>query len=183
MVKRKLAYVCDVCGLTERDFASKKNFFEHVKSSIHTNLQFKCDECDLEFQYMKGVQLHKSAKHEARIFNCESCGLGFSLKGNLKRHIEVHHNQNSCFSCIKCRKEFSNYVEFNFRKHLDSCRGRSFDSTKVKCTICSKDFKNMKTLSKESTISIRTICQTDLINFYVSIRLLRMREMVSAADP
>ena len=60
MVKRKLAYVCDVCGLTERDFASKKNFFEHVKSSIHTNLQFKCDECDLEFQYMKGVQAHKS---------------------------------------------------------------------------------------------------------------------------
>ena len=146
MVKRKLAYVCDVCGLTERDFASKKNFFEHVKSSIHTNLQFKCDECDLEFQYMKGVQAHKSAKHEGRIFNCESCGQGFSLKSNLKRHIEVNHNQNSRFSCIKCRKEFSNYVEFNFRRHLDSCRGRSFDSTKVKCTICCKDFKNMKTL-------------------------------------
>ena len=31
MVKRKLTYVCEVCGLTERDFASKKNFFEHVK--------------------------------------------------------------------------------------------------------------------------------------------------------
>ena len=113
MVKRKLAYVCDVCGLTERDFASKKNFFEHVKSSFHTNLQFKCDECDLEFQYMKGVQAHKSAKHEGRIFNCESCGQGFSLKSNLKRHIEVNHNQNSRFSCIKCRKEFPNYVEFN----------------------------------------------------------------------
>ena len=27
------------------------------------------------------------------------------------------------------------------------------------------------------------ICRTDLINFYVSIKLLRMREMVSAADP
>ena len=31
MVKWKLACVCDVCGLTERNFASKKNFFEHVK--------------------------------------------------------------------------------------------------------------------------------------------------------
>ena len=49
MVKRKLAYVCDVCGLTEKDFTTKKNFFEHVQSSIHTNLKFKCDQCDLEF--------------------------------------------------------------------------------------------------------------------------------------
>ena len=52
------------------------------------------------------------------------------------------------------------------------------------CGLTERDFASKKNFfSKESTISIRTICQTDLINFYVSIRLLRMREMVSAADP
>ena len=102
MVKRKMAYVCDVCGLTEHDFTSKKHFFEHVQSSIHTNLRFKCDQCDLEFQYLKGVKAHKSYKHAARIFNCESCGQGFSSKFNLNRHIEVSHEQKSSFYVELC---------------------------------------------------------------------------------
>ena len=105
-------------------------------NQVHTNERFKCDQCDQDFQFLKGIKRHKSSKHEAQIFKCESCGLECSTKSNLSRHIATNHGQNSSFSCIKCRKEFSNYVELNFRNHFDSCRGKTFDSTKLKCTIC-----------------------------------------------
>ena len=29
MVKRKLVYMCETCGKTEKDFTSKKNFLNH----------------------------------------------------------------------------------------------------------------------------------------------------------
>ena len=73
MVKRKLVYMCETCGKTEKDFTSKKNFFEHLQSSIHTNERFKCDQCDLDFQYLKGLNRHKSSKHEAQIYVELSC--------------------------------------------------------------------------------------------------------------
>ena len=106
MVKRKLVYMCETCGKTEKDFTSKKNFFEHLQSSIHTNERFKCDQCDLDFQYLKGLNRHKSSIHEAQIFKCESCGLECSTKSNLSRHIATNHGITQVFLASNVKRNF-----------------------------------------------------------------------------
>ena len=57
---------------------------------------------------------------------------------------------------MKCRKEFVNYVESNFKRHLETCRGRIFEDKKsYKCTVCFKEFTNLKTLKKHLTTHIK----------------------------
>ena len=103
MVKRNLS-LCHCCGKSQKHFASKKNFFEHLKSANHSEKNYNCDQCEETFQYNKGLLRHKNTVHEEKLFQCESCDQVFGREDNLKRHIKQKHETDiGGVSCMKCR--------------------------------------------------------------------------------
>ena len=59
------------------------------------NMCSVCDECDFVSQSMRGLKIHKSAKHMKSIleeFICKECDSKLKTKEQLICHMKVYHN-------------------------------------------------------------------------------------------
>ena len=62
--------------------------------SNHTPL-IKCESCDETFKKNCDLELHIQRSHfSVEMFECDKCGKQFVLKWRLRKHQDIHNNQN-----------------------------------------------------------------------------------------
>ena len=98
--------LCDKCGKSKKDFASKKIYFQHFKNKYHSEESYVCKTCKNLFPNMRSLQVHFSAVHQSTLtYDCDKCKKSFSQKKGLIRH-QLTHKEEDGVSCMKCRKSF-----------------------------------------------------------------------------
>ena len=141
----KLKVTCQVCDM---NFQAMKDLKVHIRSN-HT-AKIKCKLCDEVFKKNSDLEMHIEQNHEsAEIFDCNKCDKKFALKWRLKKHQDIHKNQNikkchyynnkkSCpFELIGCMFEHSPSGKCKFG---NSCKNKlcSFEHEKDPVEITQK---------------------------------------------
>ena len=81
------------CKICDESFRSKKTLKYHNQSN-HNKL-IKCKSCDKTFEKNCDLELHFNENHDsAEHLECVKCGKRFVLEWRLKKHQEIHTNQN-----------------------------------------------------------------------------------------
>ena len=92
------------CKHCEKKFKQKKNLRAHL-AHVHGIDQmkedycedeeptvFKCKDCDLVFNYKRGLTFHRKSKHaENTVYECDVCRSKFTYKHNLVKHVKLKH--------------------------------------------------------------------------------------------
>ena len=90
ILKPEDVFNCKICDLSLR---SKKELKMHNQSK-HTQ-RIKCDECDETFGKNCDLESHIEQSHDSvNKFECDKCGKNFVLQWRLKKHQDIHTNQN-----------------------------------------------------------------------------------------
>lgn len=111
---------------------------------------FKCDKCSASFniKYKLDSHLAYHAKIESRvieqnndpsrIYECPVCKKRFKHKDNLRRHFNLH-LENNPFSCDfpNCNKKFNS--DYNLRRHKELHSGPR-EKQRVRCPLCDATF-------------------------------------------
>ena len=108
------------CGRTDRDFTSRKNFTNHVKT--HSDEVFKCPKCphiwkegpEIHFNTKKALLKHIFEYHKSEK-DCQDCDKTYSTSSNLKKH-ELSHQ--IIETCSKCNKTFAS--KYKLKDHEKS---------------------------------------------------------------
>ena len=64
----------------------KEGYCEEKNQNI-----FKCEDCDLKFNYKRSLTLHRKTKHEGKTYKCKTCHSSFSYKHKLAEHVKRKH--------------------------------------------------------------------------------------------
>lgn len=137
-------YRCEICL---KSFSTFSDFGDH--KAIHSDAQFKCDECPRKFKFKYTLQTHKRQIHtDASLwkFECYVCRKRFTTKYRLEQHIQVHFKQ-KVLKCEHCKytccgnSYMSEHVKFS---HPD----KWIDPKKVfECEFCGRLFKQESLLN------------------------------------
>jgi Zinc finger, C2H2 type len=136
-------HACKECG---KAFTEKYNLNSHIKQK-HTEPQLPCQKCEKKFHFPYLRDNHYKIKHlNQNMFQCPipDCFLSFGLKGNLKAHINIIHNNMTRFNCQFC--EYKCYDKYRITKHTNM-HLRSAETHPHKCDTCGLGFKNRSNLS------------------------------------
>ena len=83
----------------------KHEELEKKYDEILENRNFKCSDCDLNFQTVDQLRKHKTShKSTDGSFQCNGCEKLFNKEWKLKSHIKIHRK----FPCEKCDNTFEN---------------------------------------------------------------------------
>ena len=81
------------CKICDQSFRSKKTLKYHNQSNHNKLIKFKS--CDKTFENNCDLELHINENHDsAEHLECVKCGKRFVLEWRLKKHQEIHTNQN-----------------------------------------------------------------------------------------
>ena len=78
------------CKQCEKDYGSKRNFFEHIQSA-HEGVTFNCDQCSKTFNTFSGLRRHIQSVHEGVTFKCDHCDKVLTSSNGIRRHKSSHH--------------------------------------------------------------------------------------------
>ena len=124
--------VCDLCGKS----VFKRHLGQHI-ISVHGPKNFKCDQCDKNFQTQAVLNNHKKFIHTYT--TCELCGKVSTRKNhrrhNLKHHTPEHLKPYQCSICDPVRG-FISSVDLN--DHMNTHTGEK----PYECNICSAAFRS-----------------------------------------
>ncbi len=158
-VKQKKPWSCTQC---DKAFTGEKTLNLHIATAHEGHKPFKCDKCDASYKTTTQLKDHTNAKHlglslecklcdkkltsrqsfinhvntvhkEKRKYKCELCDYSFTQSGNLKRHRESVHS-NETFKCQQCDKTLRN--KDSLKRHVAIVH----DNIHFKCDICYKSF-------------------------------------------
>lgn len=126
-VEKSQSSYCHIC---KRNFSTPNYLRIHMK--IHTDTEFVCQECNLEFdqrlEYIKHMRTHNQ-----REFLCPECGMTFRRADYLAVHLRRHQGVRP-FQCRYCDKRFPRSTEVKMHE-----RYHTGEKTQV-CNICDKRF-------------------------------------------
>ena len=94
------------CKHCDAMFKQKKNLRAHL-AHVHGHdqmkekyceddeqVKFKCNDCELTFNYKRSLALHRKTKHEEKIMHeCKFCESKFTYKNNLDKHVKLKHKK------------------------------------------------------------------------------------------
>lgn len=117
----------DVCRQEEDNIQENDNNQEEdaSKDECSSNeedeniLQYKCDKCNLSFQYKSWFKRHRKI-HDPASIPCEYCPKIFKRKDSLKDHLYFHTGRRN-FKCGECGRVFAdrrNLTKHNYSKHI-----------------------------------------------------------------
>ena len=89
---------CNECGLS---FNTPSTLSHHMYT--HHELKFSCDHCDKIFPFASDRDVHAIQHESKRKYRCKKCSKSFFMKGDLKKHEEVH--KNIIVKCSLCDYE------------------------------------------------------------------------------
>ena len=92
-----------------------------------------CAKCEKTFVSRYKLNQHTNKWHEER--KCEECGKMFK-KGYIARHLKIHTDNNSMFTCHMCAKTF--HRKDSLREHINRCHEENL--VLYKCYTCEKTF-------------------------------------------
>ena len=85
------------CTKCQKTFVYKEDFKKHVASKHGLN-HVKCKSCDKVFIKNSDLEVHMEKEHtEVKKFKCEECDMNFVLHWRLKKHQNIHTDNNLKF--------------------------------------------------------------------------------------
>jgi hypothetical protein len=77
-----------------------------------------CEECEAEFQNLRGLRLHEGRVHNVSDKNikCCECTRMFKSKYSLRIHVKQVHDKATRETCTKCGKVL--YNKYMLKKHM-----------------------------------------------------------------
>lgn len=125
------------CLTCPKRFFTKDELKNHA--AVHTSdKNFSCPICNVTFKYLSNVKKHVNIKHnDPGSFVCNHCGHTFNTKGALKSHIDRHHSEKSGY-CEVCGKDVSN-IEVHMWRHTGE--------RPLKCEHCASSFFELRALN------------------------------------
>ena len=133
--KEKKRFSCDKCS---KCFALKDQLKKH--ESVHEKEYYPCSQCDKILKSKDGLTTHIKSVHEGqkKPFSCDKCSKCFALKGQLKRHRECVHKDES-YPCSQCGKVL--YYNGNLKTHIETVHeGQNKGQNNFICEYCSRGF-------------------------------------------
>ncbi|XP_033957099.1 oocyte zinc finger protein XlCOF20-like isoform X2 [Pseudochaenichthys georgianus] len=102
---------------------------------VNKNKEFKCLECNKEFNLKHQLVMHTKVHSDEKPFSCNVCDRTFRYKFNCLSHMR-RHTEKKTFICDKCGKNFV------CSKHLALCTGTEKKSTdrSIRCSTCGRTF-------------------------------------------
>ena len=76
---------------------------------------FQCDECELTFDKVDKLNLHKRSQHLSMSLRCGKCNFEAKTASDLKEHTKTHNVTSSIFCCEECG--FADQIEENLLNH------------------------------------------------------------------
>ena len=114
------------------DYDKNEDSTENIDNKM-SNLNGKCDKCDLKFPNFQSLKNHVRLHHERKmIYKCEKCDYGATRPSNLERHIKWVHERKYNFKCDFCGKKNMGSKDC-LLKHM---RRYHPDAPKKKCENC-----------------------------------------------
>ncbi|KAK7866782.1 hypothetical protein R5R35_008764 [Gryllus longicercus] len=93
-------------------------FAEELRAEMQAlELPYKCQHCDLAFEEMGQLQLHRRAHTRERPFRCDSCDSSFTQKHSLVTHKRIH-SVDSRYRCGACSKTFGRSGDLLIHRRL-----------------------------------------------------------------
>ena len=90
-----------------------QKYYEECLRKQFTN--FKCNECEEEFEYKHNLQKHKTDVHiKNGTYKCEVCDLQFSEKWKFDGHLKTCKKN----SCDQCDRIFRSNIILNKHKEI-----------------------------------------------------------------
>lgn len=105
------------CNLCNKTYRTRKCLKKH-KGAKHKGRKYPCTVCYKCFDSGVGRALHMKSDHEGNKYHCETCGKAFTQAGSAKRHKRT--------------------------VHKDLATTSTSTSTSTTCTICDRDFSDLK---------------------------------------
>lgn len=95
--------------------------------SMHTDVEYKCELCELVFLHKNLFYAHVSAHHSTKKrkekevesneqFLCELCNKNFKNKGSIRNHMVLHTSEESSTYCLNILFASCNFKSVFFRK-------------------------------------------------------------------
>ena len=102
----------------------------------HSNVRFKCDECDFETANKYYLKVHLEMKHQGVRYPCNVCGMLCASKNSLKKHQQCAH-EGVKYTCDICGYEVSSLS--GLWHHKEGHMGQMHP-----CPQCDKAFNKLK---------------------------------------
>ena len=144
----KNSVVCDVCG----QLFSKTGIVSHAR--VHSAEHLKCQRCDLDFNSIEELNIHRNQMHYKIPVQCKVCGTVLASNKSLTQHVRSLHMKEKRSKCDICGMDF--YIAARMRKH----RVIHFEA-KFQCSFCERKFKDVhskKRHEKTHTRDEKYIC-------------------------
>ncbi|XP_039762460.1 zinc finger protein 37-like isoform X11 [Pararge aegeria] len=101
------------CGACGKKFAFPWQVLQHQKFFHMGEKQFRCEICNLNFEYKRQLD-HHSIKHTPlKPFKCDVCDKCFRWRNNLKKHMMIHLNIRP-HVCKHCQEAFVQSSSLNY---------------------------------------------------------------------
>lgn len=171
-----IKYVCDHCGskYNQKKNLIKHMREKHESKTFNKQVEFKCTVygCGLIFNSAKKLRAHNCLiRTREKSFICDLCQMGFYTDQALALHKQKVHKTGQMYQCAKCGNisaysyclkspcyKYKNKTSEKDKKHQCPDCGRKFllyeslskhkinNKCRSICDICSKEFKNKKTM-------------------------------------
>lgn len=127
---QKKPFSCNDCDMNFKNEFLLKRHYEHLHFSTNRGVNYKCEECGLEFNRQRDLRVHSFEHYDGEIFNCTQCKKKFKSKRLLLTHSTTHNSSNNNFPCNHCEVTFK--TPGGRRKHLVKYhKGTSIEEKKV----------------------------------------------------
>ena len=127
-----------LCHLCPASFRLPEYLSCHIKNVHSEGPAVSCSLCGKQFSSLKFVRNHKSRVHGERKHDCLYCGKKFMTGPNMRRHIQLIHEQPNerSFSCNYCSRKFT--LKCNLKEHEQTIHLKQFPH---RCDICNLGFR------------------------------------------
>ena len=92
---------CPFCKFKKNKLNMKwGTLIDHVKNNHNSNIRFKCNKCELDFEETQSLKKHYASKHSQKrpsgrnVFLCNYCDYKALKRENLDNHLKFAYHEN-----------------------------------------------------------------------------------------